>query len=231
MKYNPILITIFSLSIAFVANNVLAKEKAKTLADLDCAADEIAKFDGATWACATDVDTNTNAATECSAEEVLLGDGSCADISVVATHRTDYFSIPAEAFVSAGGNETITSLGAGGAYLSEPLTTYMVAPVHLPHGANITRFTMNFVDNSTSDLHMALDVRPHNDTGLTELSSLNSSGVSGDSQNVDSLAATLSHNVNNNGNGYFVRVFSPWPGTVDLRIISAVVEYTIGVAP
>ena len=236
MKHNSILIIFFSLCIAFVTNSALATEKIKSLTDLYCATNEIAKFDGTTWVCSLDVDTNNNAETDCLDNEVLLGDGSCADISEVPAFRRDYFSIPAEAFVSAGGNITNTSKGTGGAWVIDPafIPTYMVAPVHLPHGAMITHFTMNFVDNSNADLeYMQLLVRPHNSSGSTALATFSSSGFSGDSQTVDSLTTTtiINHPVNNDGNSYFVRIFANWPGTEHLRIISAVVEYTIGVAP
>jgi hypothetical protein len=51
------------------------------LNQLACAAGEVAKFDGTNWVCTEDIDTDTSAATECEEDEVLLGDGSCANIN------------------------------------------------------------------------------------------------------------------------------------------------------
>ena len=53
------------------------------LSQLNCDAGEIAMFDGANWVCAEDLDTDTSAATECVGSEVLMGDGSCTDASVL----------------------------------------------------------------------------------------------------------------------------------------------------
>jgi hypothetical protein len=53
------------------------------LSQLNCDAGEIAMFDGANWDCAEDLDTDTSAATECVGSEVLMGDGSCTDASVL----------------------------------------------------------------------------------------------------------------------------------------------------
>jgi len=49
----------------------------RTLEDLNCTADQIPKYDGVTWGCATD----TTAETECPDGHALLGDGSCVDIA------------------------------------------------------------------------------------------------------------------------------------------------------
>lgn len=74
------------------------------LNQLACAPGEVAKFDGANWVCAEDVDTDTNAATECEDGEVLLGDGSCTDASVLIP--------PTDPFVD-NGDGTITDTQTG----------------------------------------------------------------------------------------------------------------------
>jgi hypothetical protein len=65
---------------AALLSNAIAQTtgEVRHLHQLSCAADEIVKFDGANWVCGKDADTDTSAETECGADEVLLGDGSCA---------------------------------------------------------------------------------------------------------------------------------------------------------
>jgi hypothetical protein len=51
-----------------------------TLGDLTCTSGQIAKFNGTTWACAADDDTDTSAA-DCGPDEVLTGDDECVDLA------------------------------------------------------------------------------------------------------------------------------------------------------
>ena len=141
------------------------------------------------------------------------------------------YSIPPEAFVSESGNPVRTSWGSGGAYHTEACFDAMVAPVNLPDGAIITRFTMYFVDNDKSDLTMWLQSRSHVGTAMSIISRVDSSGVSGDDHTVHSLSQIASHEVNNESNNYAVRVAADWPGTPALRINAALLEYVISEAP
>jgi hypothetical protein len=58
-----------------------------TLNSLSCAEDEIPKFNAGAWACATDKDTNTDAAILCPAGTFLNGDGTC-DPVITDTNTT-----------------------------------------------------------------------------------------------------------------------------------------------
>ena len=131
----------------------------------------------------------------------------------VIAPRTHLYSIPAEASVSASGNPVSTSWSSGGAYHTDAGSDAMVAAVNLPDGAIITGFTMYFVDNDTSDLNMSLERRNHFGTAFSNISELESSGVSGSDLTVDSLSDGVSHEVDNESYNYFVRVFANWPGT------------------
>jgi hypothetical protein len=149
----------------------------------------------------------------------------------IITPRTNFYSIPPEAFVSASGNPVRTAWGSGGAYHTEARFDAMVASVHLPDGATITGFTMYFVDNDHADLSMWLQTRSHVGTTGRIISRVESSGVSGDDHTVDSLTQITSHKVNNESNSYAVRVAAHWPGTPALRINAALLEYVIRDAP
>jgi hypothetical protein len=86
MKHIYILIGVLSLALSITGKSAIAKDtfKPKHLDELTCAAGEVIKFNGEMWVCDDDLDTNTdtdtNAATECAAGEVLLGDGSCKEL-------------------------------------------------------------------------------------------------------------------------------------------------------
>lgn len=89
---------LLGLSVAQAAS----KSKAKHLHQLSCEAGEVVRFDGKYWVCAEGIDTST--ATKCAAGELLLVDGSCADISGLIP--------PTERFVD-NGDGTITDNATG----------------------------------------------------------------------------------------------------------------------
>jgi hypothetical protein len=79
-----------------------AKSKAKHLDQLSCKAGEVVVFNGKHWVCADGVDTST--ASKCAAWEVLLVNGSCADIGGLIP--------PTERFVD-NGDGTLTDIKTG----------------------------------------------------------------------------------------------------------------------
>lgn len=88
---------LLGLSVAHADSKSKSKPKAKHLHQLSCEAGEVVRSDGKYWVCAEAIDTGT--ATKCAAGEVLLVDGSCADISGLIP--------PTERFVD-NGDGTIT---------------------------------------------------------------------------------------------------------------------------
>lgn len=149
------------------------------------------------------------------------------------TSRTHYISIPAEAFVSSLGAGVSTSWGNGGAY---PLTAgidALVAAVYLPDGATITSFTAYFVDNAPGDLSVQLERRINSANGFYPVDRVDSTGASGDSNQIDTLSsAALTQAVDNTLNNYFIRAYSgQWPGNSSLRINSLLMTYTVSEAP
>lgn len=142
------------------------------------------------------------------------------------TPRTHYYSVGDGDFKSALGNAFTTSFGNGGAYMSVSGTQVMVAGLHLPDGATITKFTAYVDDNDTGDLSFRISRLLHGGNGFSTIANVNSTGAPGIASYTDN---TISNGVvNNQSYSYHVRVYSnDWPGNSSLKIKGAVVEYTI----
>lgn len=143
--------------------------------------------------------------------------------------RMHYYSVGDGDFKSALGNAFSTSFSTGGAYMSVAGTQVMVAGLHLPQGATITRFTAYVDDNAAGDLSIRLSRLTHGGNGFTTVASVASSGAPGLANYTDQTIAEPV--VDNATYSYHVRVFSSnWPGNSTLKIKGAVVEYTVSEA-
>lgn len=139
---------------------------------------------------------------------------------------TRYYSIPPTAFVPykpqiAYQAELYFVRGTTGGGL---LTVH--APVYLPHGANITGFSVGLDDNdATSDLSVDFVYVSGNNDTFTQIASLSSS----DSPGTTTLLNTgLSHTVDNQNNKYMVKASWTVPTiTTDIRLRNARVTYDI----
>ncbi len=135
------------------------------------------------------------------------------------TPQTHYLTVPAEEFHPL--QNMAYQLG-GGAYVIGG-DCYLVAAVHLPQGAVIKGFRVNYYDASTAkDLMVVLGTVDNVSSGFTPIWGLLSSGSGG----LGSMEKTgLSTVVDNTLNGYSVRAGIYWDGD-NLRIDSAVITYT-----
>jgi hypothetical protein len=106
------------------------------------------------------------------------------------------------------------------------VATHMVAPVHLPHGAIVTRFTAYFYDNSSAENMTATLYRQGMTSSYGVLGQVYSSGSSTSYQSA--LDTTIGYaTVDNINYGYHVSAYcNPWVGSA-LKIKGAVIQYTI----
>jgi hypothetical protein len=145
-----------------------------------------------------------------------------------STPHTRYFVVGGEGFLPTSDVAYSNSGAMGGAYVSSG-SVAMAAPVHLPHGAVVTGFKVFFYDNSTSDLTVRLARIPLASGAYFYLGEVNSSGISGWGNRTDT---TISYaTVDNSQYSYHVKVYcTSWAG-YNLRIMGAVVTYTMSEAP
>jgi hypothetical protein len=146
-----------------------------------------------------------------------------------ASPHTQYFVVGGEGFVPGQNLDYANSGGQGGAYIESGGPYTVAAPVHLPHGAVVTEFKVFFYDNSSSDMTVYLQRLYLSTGGYAVLADVSSSGISGYDSQTD---ATISDaTIDNTAHGYCVRAYSTsWDGW-DLRIMGALITYTIDEAP
>lgn len=103
----------------------------------------------------------------------------------------------------------------------------MSAPVHLPEGAKVTSFKVFFYDNSSSDLSVSFGNLKFVDGERENLATVSSSKRPKYSDDT----ATLSHIIDNQMGGYYIRAWcDTWDGPL-LRIQGAVITYELSEAP
>ncbi len=142
------------------------------------------------------------------------------------TPRTHYYSVGDGDFHTGSGQPYRTSGGPGGSYIFDTGAGWLVAGLHLPHGAVIRRFKVITDDGAAGDLLVTLSRRLHTGSGFASLASVSSSGTPG----IQTLTDTTISNatIDNDLFAYHVRASSAsWPGTAALTIKGAVVEYTL----
>jgi len=141
--------------------------------------------------------------------------------------RTHYFRVGGEGFVPGSNVDYSNTYGMGGAYIVSS-SGAMVAPVHLPQGAVVTSFRVYFYDNSTSDMTVSLDRVPGTG-GFTDLATVDSSGISGYANKADSTISNAT--IDNFSYSYIIYAYSSSWDSSNLRIMGALVTYTINQAP
>jgi hypothetical protein len=72
--------------------------------------------------------------------------------------RVYYFIIGSEGFVPGSNVPYVNTYGCGGASIAASAGNALVAPVHLPHGAVITKFKVFFKTTSPKHMDVALNV-------------------------------------------------------------------------
>ncbi|MFC1980937.1 hypothetical protein ACFLVN_01675 [Chloroflexota bacterium] len=150
---------------------------------------------------------------------------------VGGTAGTQYYSVPSNAFFPYENVNYQNYGGMGGAYLDASATqTGMTAPIHLPHGANVTSATLYFYDNSDEILlanfnRLEYDGSGYSNPALAYFSSRDKTGYSNDTDDF-----SLPHIVDNSTGGYSISAFGDWDGP-NLKIVGAVITYTMPGAP
>ena len=147
--------------------------------------------------------------------------------SELSTPQTQYFTVGSEAFVPWKNVDYVNAGGNGGAYVDAAGGQALVAPVHLPHGAEVTEFEVFFDDTSIEDMTVYLNSQ-YFSSGYAILAAVNSSGTGGKYSEIDTTI--LSPIVDNKLKSYLVYAFSTnWNSS--LKIKGAVITYTIEQAP
>ena len=139
--------------------------------------------------------------------------------------KTYYYSVSGADFVTKNSNDEIHREGitSGGAYFLTS-TEGMVASVHLPHGATVTKMTVFFQDQG---LAVDLMVRLRQNSGLFILASITSSGAPGDASLFDNTISNAT--INNSTTAYVIDampVGGTWPG-LNMIIHKVIIEYQL----
>jgi hypothetical protein len=139
--------------------------------------------------------------------------------------KTYYYSLSGADFTPKNTNDEMhkENITAGGAYFLSS-TEGMVAAVHLPNGATVTKMTAYFNDNGIAvDLRVML--RPN--AGFSPVASITTSGIPGDANLYDN---SISNGViNNSANAYVIDatpIGGAWPAA-NLIIRKVIIEYQL----
>jgi hypothetical protein len=145
------------------------------------------------------------------------------------TPHTHTFAVGSEGFVPGSNVDYVNAYGNGGAYIEASGFHALVAPVHLPHKAVVTRFEVFFYDGSSNDMTVCLKQQNLWGGGYWDLAEVSSSGTSGYCSRIDEEIDSAV--IDNTRYGYCVYAYtSAWDGD-NLRIKGAVITYTISEAP
>jgi hypothetical protein len=162
--------------------------------------------------------------------DLTVGGDVQADRVTYSSPRSHVFVVGSEAFLPSANVDYSNGSGCGGAYVAVSPGGYrMMAPVHLPQDATVTRFQVFFYDTSTRDLSVELSRQNLAGCGFHELADINSSGTSG----YYSLTETTILNavIDNTRYSYHVDAWgNPWDGSA-LMVKGAVITYEISEAP
>jgi len=143
--------------------------------------------------------------------------------------HTHTFAVGSEGFVPGSNVDYVNTYTNGGAYIEASGFHALVAPVHLPHKAVVTRFEVFFYDGSSNDMTVCLKQQNLWGGGYWDLAEVSSSGTSGYCSRIDEEIDSAV--IDNTRYGYCVYAYtSAWDGD-NLRIKGAVITYTISEAP
>jgi hypothetical protein len=141
--------------------------------------------------------------------------------------RTNYFRVGGEGFHPTNNVDFDNSSGMGGAYLYSG-SNAMAAAVHLPQGAVVISFRVFFYDSSSSDLSVSLQFIPASGAYYT-LAEVDSTGLSGYASKTDTSISYAT--IDNTLNSYHIRAWSDSWDSNNLRVMGALVTYTVNEAP
>ncbi|NQT19683.1 MAG: hypothetical protein HQ592_08255 [Planctomycetes bacterium] len=139
------------------------------------------------------------------------------------TAREHYLSLGSMDFAPGSNEDFVNSYANYGANIAHTGAGAIAAAVHLPHGATVTVFKVYYRDIAPGNMSIELQR-----TGWSPMAEITTSGTPGTTSGTDtSITDPVVDNLNH---AYAVRVYSTnWPGPLnqDLRIIRAVITYTI----
>ena len=142
--------------------------------------------------------------------------------------QAHYLSIPSAAFKAREDVANYNSFDANGdCFFNTGSTDIILAPVYLPHGATVSRVTLYYVDNSSSDLVCRLIYHANNFGSSILMAFLQTSGAATGYNAI--LDAVISDPViDNAGKLYSIQVSAingNWTGS-NLKVKGAMIEYT-----
>lgn len=143
--------------------------------------------------------------------------------------RTHFLSFADAAFYSADARPHNISFGNGGAWIAQAGFGVLVTPVQLPQNATITNFTIFLRNSVAADFEAWLFSRTYAALGLTIQAKVESTGFGAGA--LEELSAPLALNIDNFANVYGIRMHSlNWPGNANLKVMGALIEYTLNEA-
>ena len=159
----------------------------------------------------------------------LIVDGTTIVNSVsYSSPRAHYLSISCEAFhPTTEVTEYYNNIHNGGAFVMPGYVGYLVAPLHLPHGATISEFKVFFYDTADENVEVDLIRTNLDDATFSSMVSLSSSGISGR----ESKTETTIVNPTIDNTEYSYTIFAAWnPGHNQVKVVGAIITYTINEA-
>jgi len=159
--------------------------------------------------------------------DLKVGGNMETDRVVYSSPRTQYFVIGGEGFVpGSSAIEYLNTYGMGGACIQAGYSGALVAPVHLPQGAEVTAFTVFFNDVSANNIDVRLDRLSHGG-GYTIMASVSSSGIPGYGSQTDT---TISLPIIDNTTGSYHVYAYYGTGDCNIKVMGALIEYTVSEA-
>ena len=157
----------------------------------------------------------------------LMSDGTVTAAALTYNSpRRHYLSIPGAAFVPAQDEAYNNSMGLTGAWIMHAGVGALSAGAYLPDGAIVTGLKAYYYDSAASWITCSLQYCYGNSNIAAVLGEVVSSGAAGYGSAEDT--AIVLNPINNLDRSYYVRVYSgAWPGDSTLRIIRAVITYTV----
>jgi len=145
--------------------------------------------------------------------------------SSTPTPTTQYFVVGSEDFVPGSNVDYFNTGGPGGADISASGSHALVAPVHLPHGAEVTEFEVFFYDTSVNGMVVYFKRQYLSGSLSSDMAQVNTLGSS--DGYYSRIAETIFQpNIDNTLSSLHVRAYSTnWDGS-SLKIKGAVITYT-----
>lgn len=142
--------------------------------------------------------------------------------------RQEIYTVSSAAFQpELSSNTLVRTSGQGGVtyFPSAANSTFIIAPVNLPQGAQVTEVTFYFLDNSPQDLSLLFQAEDL--TSGFFPSPFVSVTTSGSAAGWQSLTLTPANPViiDNTNNSYFVKAYGNWPGNFTLAIKGVRIKY------